>query len=499
MPGEQNIETCTESTAAGESADLSQVSEPSQTESKPKKTKQTSAQKKLDARIEELSESKLDKIITSFEDRLTATLDNVSKTVEAKLRSELDRIIDSKIKPESERLDARIDVVAEGVNQYQTTTSKHGEAIEALKAEVQSIKQGHTKASDDGNSHDAAELRQIQDKIDKLEKQCDVQHKMILNGNKELNEYIERVELHGRKLNLTFDGIDFSEGENCKEIVTNIIRSNLQLNIDPVDVAHRKYVARENDNAAPIVARFKTLNDKIRVLENCSKLKDTGIYVNPDYPRSYQERRSALFKELRHAKEADPTARVIRDRMRFRGKLYTADTIHLAGFGARDHTVASEDQVRFYGRHSVFSNFHPSPIHVRGTRFSCVEQCIMYGRAHRRYDYAAALRIQQLRDPAAMKRAGKYLKPKTDNDRKLEEVLIEEALYQKFTSNQALRDAIIATENRIMLECNPYDNHYGTGVEIADDKLANNTYEGKNVMGKLLMKVRDKIRHESTK
>lgn len=122
MPGEQNIETCTESTAAGESADLSQVSEPSQTESKPKKTKQTSAQKKLDARIEELIETKLDKIITSFEDRLTATLDNVSKTVEAKLRSELDRIIDSKIKPESERIDARIDVVAEGVNQYQTTT-----------------------------------------------------------------------------------------------------------------------------------------------------------------------------------------------------------------------------------------------------------------------------------------------------------------------------------------------------------------------------------------
>ena len=55
---------------------------------------------------------------------------------------------------------------------------------------MQSIKQGHTKASDDGNSHDAAELRQIQDKIDKLEKQCDVQNKMILNGNKELNEYI---------------------------------------------------------------------------------------------------------------------------------------------------------------------------------------------------------------------------------------------------------------------------------------------------------------------
>ena len=123
----------------------------------------------------------------------------------------------------------------------------------------------------------------------------------------------------------------------------------------------------------------------------------------------------------------------------------------------------------------------------------------MYGRAHRRYDYAAALRIQQLRDPAAMKRAGKYLKPKTDNDRKLEEVLIEEALYQKFTSNHVLRDAIIATENRIILECNPYDNYYGTGVEIADDKLANNTYEGKNIMGKLLMKVRDKIRHESTK
>ena len=122
----------------------------------------------------------------------------------------------------------------------------------------------------------------------------------------------------------------------------------------------------------------------------------------------------------------------------------------------------------------------------------------MYGRAHRRYDYAAAMRIQQLRDPAAMKRAGKHLKPKTDNDRKLEEMLIEEALYQKFTSNQALRDAIIATENRIMLECNPYDNHYGTGVEIADDKLANNTYEGKNVMGKLLMKVRDKIMHGST-
>ena len=53
MAGEQNKETCTESTAAGKSADLSQLSEPSQTESKPKKPKQTPAQKKLDPRIEE--------------------------------------------------------------------------------------------------------------------------------------------------------------------------------------------------------------------------------------------------------------------------------------------------------------------------------------------------------------------------------------------------------------------------------------------------------------
>ena len=420
----------------------------------------------------------------SIEARLDAHLDAMFRRLETKLQlglSDLKNKIEDNLTAKCESL------ITEQIDEKCTSiTSKVEECTESV-TDLKSAIDEHTK-----------EIEELKSKIKQLEATCSEQKKQLSGTTKELTDSIERVEFHGRKLNLVIDGIRQTEGENCKQIVESIISKELGLKMDnPVDIAHRKFVTRDVSKPSPIVARFKTVQDKNRVLHNNKAAAEKSIYIRPDYPTALNERRAYMFKFLGEAKQSDDNAKVIKDRLLFNHKLYTIETIHTADFKPTDTTDYRDDQVRFYGQASPFSNFYRCQFTYRGIDFNCGEQAIMYARARRAYDYTAAMRIKQETNPVAMKRIGNKYAPKDERSKSVERTVIKEILHAKFTSKDALQQLMLSTNDKTFLECNPYDSYYGTGTDKKDAGLDDGNFPGSNAMGAILAEVRDIIRQET--
>ena len=73
---------------------------------------------------------------------------------------------------------------------------------------------------------------------------------------------------------------------------------------------------------------------------------------------------------------------------------------------------------------------------------------------------------------------------------------VEVGLYNKFKQNVSLRDQLLATDDSLLVEASPYDRIWGIGFNAVDAERVPQSEWGLNLLGKLLMKVRDRLRLE---
>jgi ribA/ribD-fused uncharacterized protein len=72
--------------------------------------------------------------------------------------------------------------------------------------------------------------------------------------------------------------------------------------------------------------------------------------------------------------------------------------------------------------------------------------------------------------------------------------------YLKYTQHESLRKQLLETKDLILVECNPRDKIWGIGLDEKDPRADDpKTWDGQNLLGKALMKVRDMIRKEEDK
>ena len=126
--------------------------------------------------------------------------------------------------------------------------------------------------------------------------------------------------------------------------------------------------------------------------------------------------------------------------------------------------------------------------------FNCVEQIFAYEKA-RLFEPSIAQNIKNCTYGARAKKLGSRVKnfdPKIwDNHR---ELVMKEALRSKFNSNTRLKRLLELTEDAELIEVSPYDKFWGAGVdrnEMIELIKQNKTYPGKNVLGNMLMSLRE--------
>lgn len=144
----------------------------------------------------------------------------------------------------------------------------------------------------------------------------------------------------------------------------------------------------------------------------------------------------------------------------------------------------------FWKETHPFSNWYRCTLKIDDRQFSCVEQYMMWRKACLFEDKAMAAAILALEHPYEMREAGRKVKGfKEDVWAQEREAIVEKALLVKF-QDPKLRDMLLNTKGRVIAETAEWDPVWGTGANEADTQRGH--WKGLNLLGKLLMKVRDK-------
>lgn len=131
---------------------------------------------------------------------------------------------------------------------------------------------------------------------------------------------------------------------------------------------------------------------------------------------------------------------------------------------------------KFTGKYRFLSNFYPVKIKTDGLTYPSVEH---YFQASKSLNITKRKEIATIKSPAAAKRAGKNLILRKDWEAVKDTIMLH-GVTLKFLHNADLRDKLIATYPRKLIEGNTWgDTYWG----ICNGK-------GRNVLGKILMIVR---------
>ncbi len=146
------------------------------------------------------------------------------------------------------------------------------------------------------------------------------------------------------------------------------------------------------------------------------------------------------------------------------------------------------------GRYGFLSNFHQSRFRVGDLEYNCSEQFFMKAKQEM-FDptnHKLADAIMRETDPKKIKEHGRNVRFFDEKvwTRERYRVMIE-ALKHKF-SDPVLRQNLLDTKPKFLVEASPYDRVWGVGMG-ADDaaRVGEDGWRGSNLLGKALMEVRD--------
>jgi len=149
----------------------------------------------------------------------------------------------------------------------------------------------------------------------------------------------------------------------------------------------------------------------------------------------------------------------------------------------------------FWQSESPFSQWHPSEFVVKGKRFACAEQYMMYGKAELFGDMAVAQRILASKSPRTQKALGRKVNGFDEGLwRRERERIVYEGNHAKFTQNEELLKALLATAGTELVEASPTDRIWGVGLSEEDPRILNPAqWRGENLLGKVLTRLREEL------
>ena len=144
-----------------------------------------------------------------------------------------------------------------------------------------------------------------------------------------------------------------------------------------------------------------------------------------------------------------------------------------------------DSTIKFYsenGKYGEFSNFAQFPIKLKGKIWKTTEH---YFQAQKFSGSEYANKIRKATSPMKAAELGRTrkvkIRPNWDN---MKDNVMYEALKAKFTQHKELRELLLNTEDKVLIEHTENDSYWGDG----------GNGKGKNRLGKLLMKLRTELK-----
>jgi ribA/ribD-fused uncharacterized protein len=142
------------------------------------------------------------------------------------------------------------------------------------------------------------------------------------------------------------------------------------------------------------------------------------------------------------------------------------------------------------------SQWWPSAFTVEGVRFSTAEHYMMWRKALLFGDEESAVRIVAASHPRQAKMLGRRVRGFDEQTWAVERrAIVREASVAKFGQRAELRDFLLGTGERILVEASPTDRIWGIGLAATDERAADPaSWRGLNLLGFALMEARAQLR-----
>ena len=149
-----------------------------------------------------------------------------------------------------------------------------------------------------------------------------------------------------------------------------------------------------------------------------------------------------------------------------------------------------------YEENGCFSQWYKAPFSLEGVTYQTCEQYMMAKKALLFRDFPCYTDIMNEPDPKKDKALGKAIK---NYDHSIWHSCNEEIIYNanlaKFTQHPELKEVLLGTGNKTLVEASPYDKIYGIGMEASDPDATNpGKWKGKNILGVVLGRVREALK-----
>lgn len=157
----------------------------------------------------------------------------------------------------------------------------------------------------------------------------------------------------------------------------------------------------------------------------------------------------------------------------------------------------TDTHVYFWGDPTL-SNWGPAEFEYKGYQFYNSEQAFMWEKADFFGDQEIANLILQTRNPREAKDLGRKVKGYNDGEwSKVRYKKMLEVCLAKFSQNNELKQTLLSTGDKIIVEGSPYDRIWGVGWHWTDPEILYEVnWRGKNLLGKVLMEVRNTLKKE---
>ena len=144
---------------------------------------------------------------------------------------------------------------------------------------------------------------------------------------------------------------------------------------------------------------------------------------------------------------------------------------------------------------SCLSQWWPSPFTVDGVEYATAEHWMMASKARLFGDAEAEGKALQAPNPALAKKAGRLVRGFDEAiwERERFGIVVEGSVH-KFAAHAGLRDFLLGTGDRVLVEASPVDRVWGIGLAADDERAADpERWRGPNLLGFALMEARERL------
>ena len=154
----------------------------------------------------------------------------------------------------------------------------------------------------------------------------------------EKQQKVIALENYSRRKNQCFMNVPEQEGENCANIIYDIIENELNMDVENLQfhAIHRVGKRRSSDETSkayprPIIARFLCREDRDMVLKGKARVRNSSqfenVYITQGNAKAIQMERKVLIKAMFLAHQKGMNARVVDRNLVVNNNVYNVDNI----------------------------------------------------------------------------------------------------------------------------------------------------------------------------